>query len=57
MKNAYWTTEEQTRGGLAAWDCGIELVYTQEVIDYYTFGSDFSSDIFSRAQYFAESGY
>ena len=56
-KNAYWTIEEQTRGGIAAWECGLEGVFTHELIDYNTVGQDFSSDIFARAQYFAENGY
>ena len=52
-----WSEEEQTRGGIAAWECGLESVYTHELIDYNTVGQDFSSDIFARAQYFAENGY
>ena len=52
-----WTYEQQTRGGIAAWDCGLYSIGNVESIDYFTVGRDFSSDIFSRAQYFAENGY
>ena len=52
-----WTYEQQTRGGIAAWDCGFNNIGGVETIDYFTVGKDFSSDIFSRAQYFAENGY
>jgi len=55
--NNLWTEEQQTRGGIAAWDCGLRNVGSHETIDVYTTGSDFSSDIFARAQYFAENGY
>ena len=57
MNYASWPGEAQTRGGIAAWDCGKMSVGTHETIDYNTFGKDFSSDIFARAQYFAENGY
>ena len=52
-----WTYEQQTRGAIAAWDCGIYNLGGLETMDYFTVGRDFSSDIFSRAQYFAENGY
>ena len=45
------------RGAIAAWDCGLFNVISHEQIDYFTVGQDFSSDIFSRAQYFAQNGY
>ena len=48
---------EKTRGGIAAWDCGLNNIGGVETIAYFTVGKDFSSDIFSRAQYFAENGY
>ena len=52
-----WTEEQQTRGGIAAWECGVYMIGNHETIDYYTPGNDFSSDILARAQYFAENGY
>ena len=56
-KNDKWTEEQQTRGGIAAWDCGLRQIGNHDTIDYFTVGNDFSSDIFARAQYFAENGY
>ena len=52
-----WTEEQQTRAGIAAWDCGVYSIGSHDFIDYYTVGKDFSSDVFARAQYFAENGY
>ena len=52
-----WSEEEQTRGGMAAWDGGLGLVANREYIDINTFFQDISSDIFSRAEYFAKNGY
>ena len=52
-----WTEEAQTRAGIAAWDCGLFGIPSHEAIDVYTTGHDFSSDIFARAQFFANNGY
>ena len=52
-----WTEEQQTRAGISAWDCGVFNIGSHESIDAFTQGQDFSSDIFARAQYFAENGY
>ena len=52
-----WTEKQQMRAGIAAWDCGPYQILSNTLIDYYTVGMDFSSDIFSRAQYFAQNGY
>ena len=57
INNTGWTEEQQTRGGIAAWDCGLRQIGTHQTIDAFTVGQDFSSDIFARAQYFAENGY
>ena len=57
IRNDKWTEEQQTRAGIAAWDCGVYSIGSHDFIDYYTVGKDFSSDIFARAQYFAENGY
>ena len=53
----YWTVKQQTRGAIAAWDCGLASIMSHEQIDYFTSGQDFSSDIFSSAEYFAQNGY
>ena len=41
----------------AAWEIGINGILDHNVIDYYTRNRDFSSDILSRAQFFAKNGY
>ena len=48
-----------TRAGIASWDAinGMDNIGTQDTIDDYTTNFDFSSDIFARAQFFAENGY
>ena len=56
-KNPMWTGEQQTRAGIAAWEVGLRGIPNHEAIDAMTPGQDFSSDIFSRAQFFAENGY
>ena len=52
-----WEDHLQVRAGIAAWDATIDGVGTHDSIDLYTYNNDFSSDIFARAQFFAEHGY
>lgn len=57
IMNNKWVQEKQTRAGISAWEVGLTAVNHPDYIDYMTKGQDFSSDVFSRAQYFAENGY
>ena len=53
----FWDEHLQVRAGIAAWDASVTEVSNHEYIDLYTKNKDFSSDIFARAQFFAENGY
>jgi len=53
----FWDEHLQVRAGIAAWDASVNEVYNHAEIDSYTHNQDFSSDIFARAQFFAENGY
>ena len=54
-----WSEDSLTRAGIASWDAsgGLDTIYSPEYIDQYTTNYDFSSDIFARAQFYAENGY
>jgi len=41
----------------AAWETGMNGIVSHITIDYYTVNQDFSSDIITRAQFFAKNGY
>ena len=41
----------------AAWEIGMNALLSHVTIDYYTPNKDFSSDIVTRAQFFAKNGY
>ena len=41
----------------AAWEIGINGILSHTAIDYYTTNRDFSSDVLTRAQFFAKNGY
>ena len=51
------TDDEKTRSGIAAYDCGEYQILSNTLIDYYTSGFDFSSDVLSRAEFFFENGF
>ena len=51
------TDDEKTRSGIAAYDCGEYQIYSNTLIDYYTSGNDFSSDVLSRAEFYFENGF
>ena len=51
------TDDEKTRSGIAAYDCGEYQILSNTLIDYYTNGNDFSSDVLSRAEFFLENGF
>ena len=40
-----------------AWEIGLRGILSHETIDYFTATQDFSSDILTRAQFFAQNGY
>ena len=51
------TDDEKTRSGIAAYDCGEYQILSNTLIDYYTSGFDFSSDVLSRAEFYFENGF
>lgn len=46
-----WSPEQQLRGGVAAYNCGVSRVIGPEVMDNKTTGHDYSSDTWARAQF------
>ena len=51
-------TNEMIKNPLkAAWEIGLRGIMSHETIDYFTATKDFSSDILTRAQFFAQNGY
>ena len=57
MRFSTMTDDEKTRSGIAAFDCGEYQILNNQLIDYYTTSNDFSSDVLSRAEFFAEHGF
>ena len=41
----------------AAWEVGMNGILSHAAIDYFTNNKDFSSDVLTRAQFFARNGY
>merc|ERR1711915_145119 len=51
-----WELEQQTKGGIAAYNAGCSTVQTYEGMDIGTTGDDYSSDVVSRANWYRDSG-
>ncbi|XP_069064939.1 lysozyme g-like isoform X1 [Pleurodeles waltl] len=49
-----WTTEQQLKGGIAAYNCGPGKVSSYETVDSRTTGHDYSNDVVARAQWYNE---
>uniref|UniRef100_A0A3B1KFN3 Lysozyme g n=1 Tax=Astyanax mexicanus TaxID=7994 RepID=A0A3B1KFN3_ASTMX len=52
-----WPKEHQFKGGIAAYNFGVDNVRTYERMDIGTTGDDYSSDVVARAQWFKRHGY
>ncbi|KAJ8260386.1 hypothetical protein GJAV_G00181510 [Gymnothorax javanicus] len=52
-----WSPEQQLKGGIAAYNCGVDAVESYEKIDSCTTGGDYSNDVVARAKFFLSNGY
>uniref|UniRef100_A0A4W5RWC1 Lysozyme g n=2 Tax=Hucho hucho TaxID=62062 RepID=A0A4W5RWC1_9TELE len=52
-----WTKEQQLRGGLAAYNMGLDNVHSPSRVDENTTGKDYSKDVLTRAQFYRLNGY
>ncbi|XP_030057272.1 lysozyme g isoform X2 [Microcaecilia unicolor] len=52
-----WTAEQQLKGGLAAYNMGVDSVKSYNKVDAKTTHGDYSNDVVARAQYFKLHGY
>ncbi|XP_059196125.1 lysozyme g-like [Centropristis striata] len=49
-----WSTEQQLKGGIAAYNQGDGNVHSYENVDENTTGRDYSNDVVARAQWYAD---
>ncbi|XP_059189100.1 lysozyme g-like [Centropristis striata] len=49
-----WSTEQQLKGGIAAYNQGDGNVHSYEKVDEITTGGDYSNDVVARAQWYAD---
>ncbi|XP_045061180.1 lysozyme g-like isoform X2 [Coregonus clupeaformis] len=52
-----WTAEQQLRGGLAAYNTGLDNVHSYSRVDENTTGGDYSRDVLARATFYRSNGY
>ncbi|KAM4665110.1 lysozyme G-like isoform 2-T2 [Discoglossus pictus] len=52
-----WTPEQQLKGGIAAYNCGLSKIQSYEQVDNCTAGHDYSNDVVARAQWYKKNGY
>ncbi|XP_055768050.1 lysozyme g-like isoform X2 [Salvelinus fontinalis] len=52
-----WTEEQQLRGGLAAYNKGLDNVHSYSEVDKNTTGGDYSKDVLARAQFYKSNDY
>ncbi|OCT68811.1 lysozyme g [Xenopus laevis] len=52
-----WTPEQQLKGGIAAYNCGLKRVDNYAHVDLHTTGKDYSNDVVARAQWFKKNGF
>ncbi|XP_041430321.1 lysozyme g-like [Xenopus laevis] len=57
MKFHGWTPEQQLKGGIAAYNCGLSRVDNYAHVDMHTTGKDYSNDVVGRAQWFKQNGF
>ncbi|XP_023119460.2 lysozyme g-like [Amphiprion ocellaris] len=51
-----WTSEQQLKGGLAAYNMGDGNVHSYQNVDERTTGKDYSNDVVARAQWYKTKG-
>ncbi|XP_029288368.1 lysozyme g-like [Cottoperca gobio] len=47
-----WSTEQQLKGGIAAYNMGDGSVHSYDNVDENTYGGDYSNDVVARAQWY-----
>ncbi|XP_026216264.1 lysozyme g-like [Anabas testudineus] len=52
-----WTSEQQLKGGIAAYNKGDGNVHSYDSVDARTTGGDYSNDVVARAQWYKNNGY
>ncbi|XP_060089821.1 lysozyme g-like [Heteronotia binoei] len=52
-----WTSEQQLKGGISAYNAGVGNVRTYDRMDSRTTGSDYANDVAARAQYYKRHGF
>ncbi|XP_056442086.1 lysozyme g-like isoform X1 [Gadus chalcogrammus] len=52
-----WSTEQQLKGGIAAYNTGDGRVESYESVDSRTTGKDYSNDVVARAQWYKKNGF
>ncbi|XP_078136157.1 lysozyme g-like [Sander vitreus] len=51
-----WSTEQQLKGGIAAYNMGDGSVHSYDDVDGSTTGGDYSNDVVARAQWYKNNG-
>uniref|UniRef100_A0A8C5F538 Lysozyme g n=1 Tax=Gadus morhua TaxID=8049 RepID=A0A8C5F538_GADMO len=52
-----WSTEQQLKGAIAAYNTGDSRVESYESVDSRTTGKDYSNDVVARAQWYKKNGF
>ncbi|XP_040893217.1 lysozyme g-like isoform X2 [Toxotes jaculatrix] len=52
-----WSTEQQLKGGIAAYNQGDGNVHSYDQVDAYTTGGDYANDVVARAQWYRNNGF
>ncbi|KAJ8338586.1 hypothetical protein SKAU_G00375520 [Synaphobranchus kaupii] len=52
-----WSDEQQLKGGIAAYNCGVEHVQTYDGLETGTTEDDYADDVVARAQCFKKHGF
>ncbi|KAA0709160.1 Lysozyme g [Triplophysa tibetana] len=56
-KYPQWSPEQQFKGGISAYNAGVNNVRSYEYMDLGTTGDDYGNDVVARAQWFKSKGY
>uniref|UniRef100_A0A8C3TCH6 Lysozyme g n=1 Tax=Chelydra serpentina TaxID=8475 RepID=A0A8C3TCH6_CHESE len=52
-----WTKEQQLKGGISAYNAGLQNVQTYDKMDIGTTGNDYANDVVARAKFYKRNGY
>uniref|UniRef100_A0A8C8VKH3 Lysozyme g n=1 Tax=Pelusios castaneus TaxID=367368 RepID=A0A8C8VKH3_9SAUR len=52
-----WTKDQQLKGGICAYNAGIQTVQTYDKMDIGTANNDYANDVVARAKFFKRNGY